>query len=139
MSAIRIPFKGVAPVFSSAEAAGADLTADGSALLRPGQTVLVGTGTRVAIPEGYVGMLHLRSSLSARGILLAVGCGVIDSDYRGELRVPLVNVGQQNRIIAPGDRIAQLVILKLPDVEYVAASMLPGTARGEGGFGSTGR
>ena len=100
---------------------------------------LIPTGIAVEIPEGYVGLVFARSGLAIRqGIALANGVGVIDSDYRGEIRVGLLNHSDQIREIAPGDRIAQLVVMPVCHVTPVEVRELSDTARGEGGFGSTG-
>lgn len=121
--------------------AGADLHAstNRSIDLLPGQPVLVSTGLAVAIPAGYVGLIHPRSGMAAKhGVTVLNAPGTIDSDYRGEVKVCLINHGKETHTIKPGDRIAQLVVqrVELPAFEHV--DTLPDTARGEDGFGSTG-
>lgn len=117
-----------------------DLRASEAAVLGPGERASVGTGIAVAIPEGFAGLVLPRSGIAARnGIALVNAPGLIDSGYRGELRVLLLNTdGRQSFTIEPGDRIAQLMITPAPAVEFAEASELAGSARGEGGFGSTG-
>ncbi|HPE16809.1 MAG TPA: dUTP diphosphatase [Oscillospiraceae bacterium] len=100
---------------------------------------LIPTGIAVEIPDGYVGLVFARSGLAIRqGVALSNGVGVIDSDYRGEIKVGLLNHSNQIREICPGDRIAQLVIVPVCRVTPVVVSELQDTARGAGGFGSTG-
>jgi dUTP pyrophosphatase len=120
--------------------AGADLRAciGVSRELSPGQRWSVGTGVAVAIPSGFVGLVLPRSGLARNhGVVAAVG--VIDSGYRGELGVTLINHGQQSYSVVPGERIAQLVILPVAIAEFVDVERLPDSARGTSGFGSTGR
>lgn len=130
------------PYYASAGAAALDLHA---CLERPevipgGGQALIPTGLAVAVPAGHVGILAVRSSMGVRnGVSLSNGIGVIDSDYRGPLRVSLHNLRPTPYTVQPGDRIAQLLVVPVacPDIEVVDA--LPETARGENGFGSTGR
>ncbi len=132
----------VLPSRGSAAAAGADLYAclDAEAVLAPGETLLVPTGLSLEIPDGFVGLVFARSSVaSKRGLAPANKVGVIDSDYRGELLVALYNHGAVPQMIAPGERIAQLVIVPYLAADYTEAETLSETARGSGGFGSTGR
>ena len=101
---------------------------------------MIPTGIAAAIPEGHVGIMAVRSSMGVKnGINLANGIGVIDSDYRGEMRVTLYNTTDTEYTVRPGDRIAQLMVVPVacPPIEVV--DTLPETQRGEGGFGSTGR
>lgn len=121
--------------------AGWDLRAAEAATIFPGERASVGTGIAVAIPEGYAGLVLPRSGLAARhGIALVNAPGLIDSGYRGEVRVLLLNTDRaESFVIALGDRIAQLVITELPEVEFAETDSLSETARGTGGFGSTGR
>lgn len=120
--------------------AGLDLTTCERVELAPGQRAVVSTGIAVAIPEGCAGFVQPRSGLAARhGIALVNGPGLIDAGYRGELRVVLLNTDREATFVAePGDRIAQLVVLRLPEVELVEVDELPGSERGAGGFGSSG-
>ena len=102
-------------------------------------TLIVGTGVKVAIPEGYVGLLFVRSSLGIKRHLdLANGTGVIDSDYRGEIKVCLRNTGPTHQYVKRGDRICQLVIVPVHLNPWVEVDTLDETERGEGGIGSTG-
>ena len=120
--------------------AGMDLAACERVELPPGARALVPTGLAVAIPEGYAGYVQPRSGLAARhGISIVNTPGLVDSGYRGELLVNLVNHdGAETFVVEPGMRIAQLVVLPVPAVELVEVDELPGSERGEGGFGSTG-
>ena len=110
-------------------------------MLGPGERASVGTGIAVEIPPGHAGLVLPRSGLAARhGIALVNAPGLIDSGYRGELRVLLLNTDRTEAFeIAPGDRIAQLLISPFAETDPVEASELAGSVRGEGGFGSSGR
>jgi dUTP pyrophosphatase len=121
--------------------AGLDLHAVEPASIEPGGRASVGTGIAVAIPEGYAGLVVPRSGLAARhGISLVNAPGLIDAGYRGELRVLLWNGDPESTFsVSPGDRIAQLVLVAVESPELEEAAELDGTARGERGFGSTGR
>ena len=130
-----------APVRGSASAAGADLRAciDGPVTIAPGETAMLGTGLALEIPEGCVGLVFARSGLaSKRGLAPANKVGVIDSDYRGEVTVALHNHGSAPQTLAPGERIAQIVVVNYQTPEFAEAESLTDTARGTGGFGSTG-
>jgi dUTP pyrophosphatase len=120
--------------------AGLDLHSAESATIAPGRRASVGTGLAVAIPPGFVGLVTPRSGLALRhGIALVNAPGVIDSGYRGELRVLLLNTDAELAFeIAPGDRIAQLLLVPVAIPEPVEAASLDETARGAGGFGSSG-
>ena len=137
---MQIPFTGdgVPPSRSTAHAAGADLHAAEDLTLAPGERRLVPTGLRVAIPPGHAGLVWPRSGIAVRDGIDTMA-GVIDSDYRGEVRVLLVNHGREPFRIRRGDRIAQLLVQRVEPAEFVPADGLPESARGEGGFGSTGR
>lgn len=130
------------PEYQTAGSAGADLRADlggDSLVLAPGQISLVPTGLRVQIPEGYEMQIRPRSSLALKhGVTLPNTPGTIDSDYRGPLGVIMINLGAAPYTIAHGERIAQAVIAPVTRAAYVMAETLDQTARGEGGFGSTG-
>ncbi len=129
------------PTYGSADAAGADIYAltDGPVTVAPGDTVLIHTGLAFAIPRGYVGLVHARSGLATKqGLAPANKVGVIDADYRGELMVALHNHGKESRTVECGDRIAQMVITPYLTAQFEPAEDLDDTARGEGGFGSTG-
>jgi dUTP diphosphatase len=129
-----------APERANDHDAGWDLRASEAATIAPGARASVGTGIAVAIPEGHAGLVLPRSGLAARhGIALVNAPGLIDSGYRGEVRILLLNTDTREAFeIAPGDRIAQLVVVDLPDVEFAEAESLSETARGAGGFGSSG-
>jgi dUTP pyrophosphatase len=119
--------------------AGLDLTACEGAVLAPGERATVGTGLAVAIPSGHAGFVQPRSGLAARhGITVVNSPGLIDSGYRGELRVVLLNTdARESFTVEPGMRIAQLVVLELPQVELVEVAELPSSERGARGFGSS--
>lgn len=130
------------PTRGSASAAGYDLYAltEEPVTIRPHEAAFIHTGLAVAIPEGYFGAVYARSGLASReGLRPANAVGVIDSDYRGELMVSLRNDSEETRTITPGERIAQLVIEKYEPVEFIPTETLDETARGTGGFGSTGK
>ena len=120
--------------------AGADLTAAEAVRIEPGQRVIVRTGVAVALPEGYVGFVVPRSGLAARhGITIVNTPGTLDSGYRGEIKVILLNTDTSEPYdVALGDRIAQLVVLPVTRATFVPVDVLPESARGTGGFGSTG-
>ncbi len=132
----------VLPSYGSAFAAGADLVAcpDTPAVeIGIGETILIPTGLAMEIPVGYVGLIYARSGIACkRGLAPANKVGVIDSDYRGEILVALHNHSAEPQRIERGERIAQLVITPYLAVEFAEADTLEDTARGEGGFGSTG-
>jgi len=119
--------------------AGLDLAAHEAVRLEPGERAVVGTGLAVAIPEGYAGFVQPRSGLAARhGIAVVNSPGLIDSGYRGEIKVVLLNTDRERTFVAePGERIAQLVVLPVPEVAVREVGELPGSERGERGFGSS--
>lgn len=130
------------PTYGSAYAAGADLYAclDEAVTIGPGETYWVSTGIALEVPEGCAGLVFARSSLGAiRGLAPANKVGVVDSDYRGEVRVVLFNHSPEPQTIAPGERVAQFVITPVVTPKYVEAEELEQTDRGTGGFGSTGK
>ena len=133
----------ILPRYATAGAAGMDLSAcllEEPITLEPGQRALVPTGIAIALPALHVGLLFARSGLAVKqGIALANGVGVIDSDYRGELRVALFNSSDSDYTIHDGDRIAQLMVLPVVQPQLQFVEELDETARGCGGFGSTGR
>jgi dUTP diphosphatase len=120
--------------------AGLDLAACDRVELAPGERALVATGLAVAIPDGYAGFVQPRSGLAARhGISIVNTPGLVDSGYRGELKVTLLNTdAHETFVVEPGMRIAQLVVLPVPGVEPVEVGELPASARGPDGFGSSG-
>ena len=132
------------PSYETAGSAGADLRANfptrGEVVLAPGERVLVPTGLRVGIPEGYEIQIRPRSGLALKhGITLPNSPGTIDSDYRGPLGVIVMNAGQEPFTIAHGDRVAQMVVAPVVVAQFDLVESLDDTARGTGGFGSTGR
>lgn len=130
--------KGVnAPGYASAGAAGADLRASEAVTLEPGARAAVPTGLFLEIPEGHVGLVWPRSGLAVKHGLDTLA-GVIDSDYRGEVRVVLVNHGRESVRVEAGDRVAQLLVQRVERARFEAADLAT-SARGAGGFGSTGR
>ena len=128
------------PTYGSEFSAGADLYSDEDEfVIAPGETHLVHTGLSIEIPEGYGGFIYSRSGLATKkGLAPANKVGVIDADYRGEVRVSLFNHSSVPQTVAAGERIAQLVIAPFLKADFVEADELSGTVRGEGGFGSTG-
>ena len=129
---------GALPAYASAGAAGADLRASEALEIAAGSRAAVATGVRLEIPPGHVGLVWPRSGLAVRHGIDTLA-GVIDSDYRGELKVVLVNHGDEPFRIAPGDRVAQLLIQRVERVRFTGVEQVADTARGSGGFGSTGR
>ena len=132
----------ILPTYGSANAAGADLYAclDADVTIEPGDTYLVKTGLAMELPEGYAGLIYARSGLAAkRGLAPANKVGVVDSDYRGEIMVALHNHGKEAQTISHGERIAQLVVTPYIAADFALTEDLSDTARGEGGFGSTGK
>ncbi len=128
------------PRYESAHAAGLDLRADEPVALAPGERALVPTGLSLEIPTGHEGQVRPRSGLAARhGVTILNAPGTIDSDYRGEVKVILVNLGQEPVRFERGERIAQLVVAPVIRVELQVAEALGETGRGAGGFGSTGQ
>jgi len=130
-----------APARAHADDAGYDICAAESASIAPGERASVGTGVAVAIPAGHAGLVLPRSGLAARhGIALVNAPGLIDAGYRGEVRVLLLNTDREASFdVSPGDRIAQLLIVRHEAPELVEREQLDETLRGDGGFGSTGR
>lgn len=120
--------------------AGWDLVARVDCVLSPGERISVPTGLAVAIPEGYAGLVLPRSGHARRhGVGVVNGPGLIDAGYRGEISVLLINHGREAVTFHRGERIAQLVIVAVPGIEWEEVEQLDDTARGEGGFGSSGR
>ena len=144
MSAVEVPVRrlrpdAVLPARAYAGDAGLDLAACERRELRPGERAVVGTGWSVAIPDGYAGFVQPRSGLAARNGLTIVNTpGLVDSGYRGELQVILLNTDREVPfVVEPGMRIAQLVVLPVPEVELVEVDELPASERGVRGFGSS--
>ena len=145
MSTIRVKKlspNAILPTYGSDGAAGADLYAclDETVSIAPGETVWVGTGIALEVPKGCAGLIYARSSLGVkRGLAPANKVGVIDSDYRGEIRVVLLNHSKEVQTVFPGERVAQLIITPVLTPEYEEVAELTDTERGVGGFGSTGK
>jgi len=135
----RLRADAIVPERAYAGDAGLDLSACERVELAPGERALVGTGLAVAIPDGYAGFVQPRSGLAARhGLTVVNSPGLVDSGYRGELRVVLLNTdAQQPFLVEPGMRIAQLVVLPIPELELVEVEELPASERGVRGFGSS--
>lgn len=130
------------PTYGSAEAAGADLYVclEESVEIQPGCTVMLPTGIAMEVPKGCAGLIFARSSMGAkRGLAPANKVGVIDSDYRGEIRVALHNHGLETQVVNPGERVAQLLIVPVLTPGFAQVDELDDTARGTSGFGSTGK
>lgn len=128
------------PSYAHPGDAGADLVTTSDVRIAPGERVVVGTGVAVALPEGYAGFVHPRSGLAARtGLSIVNAPGTVDSGYRGEIRVCLVNLDPREPIVLRrGDRIAQLVVQRVERADFVEVEKLDETVRGAGGYGSTG-
>jgi len=129
------------PVYKTEGSAGMDLMAnlDHSIILKPFERVLVPTGLYISIPKGYECQIRGRSGLALiNGITLANGIGTIDSDYRGEIKVILINLSNEDFTVAHGDRIAQMVLVKHENIEFIEVDSIHETKRGSSGFGSTG-
>lgn len=130
------------PTYGSSEAAGADLYAclEEAVTIQPGEIFWVPTGIALEVPKGCAGLVYARSSMGAkRGLAPANKVGVIDSDYRGEIRVVLLNHSKQPQVLEPGERVAQFVITPVLQPAYEEVEELTDTNRGAGGFGSTGK
>jgi dUTP pyrophosphatase len=138
-------FQGLAlPAYETALSAGMDLRAavpeDAPLTVRPGERVLAPTGLTIALPAGYEAQVRPRSGLALKhGVTCLNTPGTIDADYRGEVKVILINLGQEPFIIRRGERIAQMVIAPVTQGAWEVVDALPNSARGAGGFGSTGR
>ena len=128
------------PTYAHPGDAGADLTTREAVTLGPGERATVPTGVKIALPAGYVALVHPRSGLASRhGVTVVNSPGTVDAGYRGEISVTLLNTDARESVsFAVGDRIAQLVIQRVERAHFVEVDALPGSHRGEGGFGSTG-
>lgn len=128
------------PAYETNHAAGMDLRAAEDAILPPGARAMVATGFAIALPEGFEAQVRPRSGLAAKhGVTLLNSPGTIDADYRGEIKVILINLGAEAFAVKRGDRIAQMVIAPVTRAVLEERPELSGTGRGSGGFGSTGR
>jgi dUTP pyrophosphatase len=134
----RVGENGSLPEYASTGAAGADLRASEGATIAPGARAAVPTDLRLQIPHGHVGLVWPRSGLAVRHGIDTLA-GVVDSDYRGEVRVVLVNHGDEPFRIEKGDRVAQLLLQRVERAAFAAVASIGETDRGEGGFGSSGR
>lgn len=131
---------GFAPTYAKPGDAGADLRSTEDLTLPAGSRALVRTGVKIALPNGFVGLVHPRSGLAAKhGITVLNTPGTVDAGYRGEIMVTLFNSSKDDFKIQRGDRIAQLVIQQVELARFVPVAELPGSERGESGFGSSGR
>jgi dUTP pyrophosphatase len=128
------------PAYARPGDAGADLTTSIDCTLKPGERALIPTGIAIALPDGYVALVHPRSGLAINsGITIVNSPGTIDAGYRGEIKVILINHGDQPVSFSAGDRIAQLVVQRVERARFHEVERLPGSDRGESGFGSTGK
>lgn len=141
---VRLPhFSGLPlPAYATAGSAGIDLLAAISEAMEllPGRRALVPTGLKIAVPPGFEAQVRPRSGLAANhGVTVLNSPGTIDSDYRGEVKVVLINLGQEPMVLTRGMRIAQLLLARVERIEWQAVETLDATGRGDGGFGSTGK
>jgi dUTP pyrophosphatase len=129
------------PRYAKGGDAGADIVSRIDITLAPGERALVPTGISIALPDGYVALVHPRSGLAIKhGVTMVNSPGTVDAGYRGELQIILINHDKSEAVsFKRGDRIAQLVIQKVERAEFIEVEELPGSGRGSGGFGSTGR
>ncbi len=140
MNYTKLTYTAMTPTRATPGSAGLDLYADTECLLVSGHVNMVGTGIAVEIPLGYVGLLFLRSSMGSNGVKLTNAVGVIDSDYRGEIKLCLTYEHEMDVYhIQRGDRIAQLVVMPVASFDLTEVDALSSTDRGTGGFGSTGK
>lgn len=131
---------GFEPSYAKPGDAGADLRSFEDLVLKAGERALVRTGIKIAMPDGFVGLVHPRSGLAVKhGITVLNSPGTIDAGYRGEIMVPLINTSNEDFQIATGDRIAQLLFQKVEIAKFIPVRELPESSRGETGFGSSGR
>jgi len=128
------------PHYANPGDAGADLVSTESVRLEPGERALIGTGVRIALPDGYAAFVVPRSGLAAKhGITIVNSPGTVDAGYRGEIKVSLLNTDSKDAYdVAVGDRIAQLIVMPVIQARFEPVEALPDSIRGEGGFGSTG-
>ena len=140
MNIPTVAAEGSLPTYAHPGDAGADLRATEDVVLEPGERRLVGTGVALALPAGYVGRVTPRSGLAARaGLSIVNAPGVIDSGYRGEIKVCLVNLDPRETVrLSAGDRIAQLLVMPFATASFIEVDTLDETVRGDGGYGSTG-
>jgi len=129
------------PLYAKGGDAGADIVSAVDVTLAPGERALVPTGISIALPDGYVALVHPRSGLAIKhGVTMVNAPGTVDAGYRGELKLILINHDQKESVsFKRGDRVAQLVIQQVERAEFIEVQELPGSGRGTDGFGSTGR
>lgn len=133
---------GILPEYETKGSAGMDIRAfiDKDIVIAPGKRGLIPTGISIELPIGYEAQIRARSGLAVKkGIGLINGIGTIDSDYRGEIKIALINLGEENFVVQRGDRIAQMVIAKYEQIDWQQTDILSETNRGSGGFGHTGK
>ena len=138
---VEVLFRGdTAPSYAHPGDAGADLVSTEDLVIEPGQRATVGTGAAIALPDGYAAFVVPRSGLAAKhGITIVNSPGTVDAGYRGEIRVTLLNTdSRESYTVTAGDRIAQLIVMPVSRARFIPVERLPGSDRGEGGFGSTG-
>ena len=143
---INIQFKrlradAVAPKYMSEHAAGLDLSAavDGEISILPGKCALIGTGLSIELPHGHEAQIRPRSGLAFKhGVTVLNSPGTIDADYRGEVKVLLINHGEEPFVVKPGERIAQMVVARVEQAQFTESTTLTDTTRGAGGYGHTG-
>ena len=128
------------PAYAHPGDAGADLVSTEAVRLEPGERALIGTGVRIALPEGYAAFVVPRSGLATKhGLTVVNSPGTVDAGYRGEIRVTLLNTDSREAYdVAVGDRIAQLIVMPVVQARFEPVEALPDSVRGDGGFGSTG-
>jgi len=132
---------GALPGYETSGSAGMDIKADidGIISVKPGERALIPTGLFIELPEGYEAQIRARSGLAIRqGLSMVNGVGTIDSDYRGEIKVPVINLGKEEIVIEDGDRIAQMIIARYERIRWEKTETLSQTRRAGGGFGHTG-
>ena len=137
---VLIVTSGDVPKYAQPGDAGADLRSSQAIVIQPGERATVSTGMAIALPAGYVGLVHSRSGLAAKnGIMVLNSPGTIDAGYRGEIKVTLLNTDKTEPFeIKVGDRIAQLLVQQVEQARFIQVEFLPDSNRGDGGFGSTG-
>jgi len=140
LEVLLIAEPGFEPVYAKPGDAGCDLRSAEELVLKAGQRALVRTGVKIAMPDGYVGLVHPRSGLAVKhGITVLNAPGTIDAGYRGEIMVPLLNTSAEDFVISRGDRIAQLLFQRVEIARFIPVEVLPESSRGETGFGSSGK
>ena len=137
---VLIVTSGDVPRYAQPGDAGADIRSSVSLVIAPGERATVSTGMAIALPAGYVGLVHSRSGLAAKnGIMVLNSPGTIDAGYRGEIKVTLLNTDKSEPFeVKIGDRIAQLLVQQVEQAKFIQVDFLPDSNRGDGGFGSTG-